>query len=186
MNARSAAIIVMLALASACSGVSPPPRDHRPLGDVMAAPRECDLISTDAIRIATGFRDYVALGTKLGQGRFGSCSVSEDAGDLGLVIEVFDPSPHDAEDLERTRQGVHGQDLPAGLSPGFAARRAGPGGKNIAFVYGWTSDHQRLLSVKITEGAAGRDSVADAVEFFRQLRPVLLDERSGEEAVDVG
>ncbi|MER6575337.1 hypothetical protein [Nonomuraea sp. NPDC001023] len=162
---------------SACSAPSTLPPDNRPLGDVTATPQECDMISADAIKIATGFKNYSAVGTKMDKGRFASCSVATDLtaeGKLGLVIEVFDPSPDDAEDLENTRRSTNGTDLPYGLGPGFAARRKNGQGQNIAFVYGWTSDYRRLLTVNIIEGAPGRDSLADAVEFFRQLKPLLL------------
>jgi hypothetical protein len=145
---------------------------------VTATPRECDLISANAIKIATGFKDYRAVGTKLDKDRFASCSVASDLspeGRLGLVIEVFDPSPNDAKDLENTKAAAHGNDLPAALGPGFMAQRTNDKDQTIAFVYGWTADYQRLLTVSITEGAPGRNSLADATEFFRQLKPLLLE-----------
>jgi hypothetical protein len=149
------------------------------LGNVTATPRECDLISANAIKIATGLNDYRAYGTKMDMGRkFASCSVREKGGSdssLGLMIEVFDPSPNDAEDLENTKLSTHGKDLPDELGPGFAARRKNVKEKTIAFVYGWTPDYKRLLTVNIIEHAPGRDSLADATEFFRQLKPLLLD-----------
>ncbi|MFI9590337.1 hypothetical protein [Nonomuraea sp. NPDC052265] len=148
------------------------------LGNITTAPRECDLISANAIMVATGLNEYHAFGTKMDMGRsFESCTVTEmsDAEhNQGLLIEVFDPSPDDAEDLENTRQSMNGTDLPGGLGPGFAARRKNAQDQSIAFVYGWTADYKRLLSVNIMEGAPGRDSLADAVEFFRQLKPILL------------
>lgn len=171
--------LAVLALAAACSAPSPPPPDNRPLGDVTAAPQECDLISADAIKIATGLNDYEASGTKMDMGRrFASCTVREKGvsdSSLGLLIEVFDPSPDDAEDLENTKLSTRGSDLPEALGPGFAARRKNAKDKTIAFVYGWTPDYQRLLTVNIIEHAPGRDSLADATEFFRQLKPLLLD-----------
>ncbi|MEV4397796.1 hypothetical protein [Nonomuraea sp. NPDC049607] len=128
--------------------------------------------------IATGLNEYHAFGTKMDMGHsFESCTVtgkSDAEHRQGLLIEVFDPSPDDAEDLENTRQSTNGIDLPGGLGPGFAARRRNAQGQGIAFVYGWTADYKRLLSVNIMEGAPGRDSLADAVEFFRQLKPILL------------
>lgn len=161
----------------ACSSPPASPQDKRPLGDVTAAPQECELISANAIKIATGFKDYTAIGTKMDKGRFASCSVAEDLspdGDLGLVIEVFDPSPNDAEDLENTKLTNQGNDLPSGFGPGFSARRKNAQNQTIAFVYGWTPDYKRLLTINIYKGGSGRDSLADATEFFRQLKPVLL------------
>ncbi|TYB68853.1 hypothetical protein FXF51_10110 [Nonomuraea sp. PA05] len=170
-------VCAILVLATACSPSPAPPPDNRPLGDVTAAPRECGLISADAIRIATGFKGYTAVGTKMDQGRFASCSVAQDltpGGDLGLVVEVFDPSPNDAEDLENTKLSTRGSDLPGELGPGFSARRKNAQDRTIAFVYGWTPDYRRLLTISIIENALGRDSLADATEFFRQLKPHLL------------
>ncbi|MEV0200113.1 hypothetical protein [Nonomuraea sp. NPDC050691] len=146
-----------------------------------AAPQECDLISANAIKIATGLNDYMAYGTKMDMGRrFASCSVSEERGSdssLGLMIEVFEPSPIDPEGLENTKLSTRGSDLPGALGPGFAARRKNAKDKTIAFVYGWTPDYERLLSINIIEHAPGRDSLADATEFFRQLKPLLLDNK---------
>ncbi|YCK36338.1 hypothetical protein ACNF49_20325 [Actinomadura sp. ATCC 39365] len=177
MRIWSSVTFLSVLVVSACSASPALPPDNRPLGNVTAAPQECEMISADAIKIATGFRNYRAVGTKMDQGRFASCSVATDLtseGKLGLVIEVFDPSPDDAEDLENTRRSTNGTDLPNGLGPGFAARRRNGQDQSIAFVYGWTSDYKRLLTVNIIEGAPGRDSVGDAVEFFRQLKPLLL------------
>ncbi|MFC4009914.1 hypothetical protein ACFOY2_21975 [Nonomuraea purpurea] len=144
-----------------------------------ATPQECDLISASAIRIATGLDDYRASETKMDMGRrFASCSVREKGvtdSSLGLLIEVFDPSPNDAEDLKNTKLSTGGSDLPGALGPGFAARRKNDKDKTIAFVYGWTPDYKRLLTINIIENAPGRDSLADATEFFRQLKPLLLD-----------
>lgn len=175
---KAVSVLVVLALAAACSSPSPAPPDTRPLGSVTAAPQECELISASAIKIATGFKDYTAVGTKMDKGRFASCSVAEDLapeGKLGLVIEVFDPSPNDAEDLKNTKLTTQGKDLPDELGPGFAARRKNAKDQTIAFVYGWTPDYKRLLTINIYRGAPGRDSLADATEFFRQLKPLLLD-----------
>lgn len=173
----SASLFAVALTLVACSSPPPPP-DNRPLGNVTAVPRECDLVSANAIKIATGLKDYAANGTKIDMGRrFGSCSVSEaqDSGDnLGLLIEVFDPSPNDAEDLKNTKTSTQGKDLPVELGPGFAARRTNTKDRTIAFVYGWTPDYKRLLTINIIENAPGRDSLADATEFFRQLKPLLL------------
>jgi hypothetical protein len=172
---------IVAATGAACSSPPATPPDTRPLGDVTAAPRECDLISANAIKIATGLNDYTAYGTKKDSGRrFASCSIREEqnpGGERGLLIELFDPSENDAEDLENTKLSTRGNDLPDGLGPGFAGRRKNAQDKTIAFVYGWTPDYQRLLIVSILQNTQGRDSLADATEFFRQLRPVLLDKR---------
>ncbi|MEU5864147.1 hypothetical protein ABZ815_23440 [Nonomuraea sp. NPDC047529] len=147
------------------------------MGNVTANPRECDLISSNAIQIATGFRDYRAVGTRMSEGRFASCSVADDLGSegkLGLVIRVHEPSPVSPEGLENTKVTTGGHDLPGRLRPGFASRRKDATGQLVAFVYGWTPDYRHLLSIEVTAGAPGRDSLADAVEFFRQLKPILL------------
>lgn len=170
-------VATLLSLTAACSSSSDTASDTRPLGNVTASPRECDLISANAIQIATGFTDYRAIGTKMSGGQFASCSVIDGLsleGELGLVIKVHEPSPVSPEGLENTKMATRGNDLPAGLGPGFASRRKDATGQVVAFVYGWTPDYQRLLSIEVTKGAPGRDSVADAVEFFRQLKPLLL------------
>ncbi|SEG27766.1 hypothetical protein SAMN05444920_102425 [Nonomuraea solani] len=178
MKNRSLLIMAVLTLTTACSSSSAPPPDDRPLGDVTAMPRECELISADAIKIATGLNDYSAHGTKIDMGRrFGSCSVSAELdpeSDQGLLIEVFEPSPISPEGLANTKVTTQGNDLPEGLGPGFAARRKNAQDQGLAFVYGWTAGYERLLSINIMEGAPGRDSLADAIEFFRQLKPLLL------------
>ncbi|GGP16526.1 hypothetical protein LDL08_26615 [Nonomuraea glycinis] len=173
-----ASALTIFALVTACSSPPTPPPDTRPLGNATAAPQECDLISANAIKLATGFDDYRAVATKGDKGLFVSCSVVEDLspeGKLGLVVEIFDPSPHDSVDLENTKVATEGTDLPAELGPGFVARRMNGEDQTIAFVYGWTPDYERLLTINIVEGAPGRDSAADATEFFRQLKPLLLD-----------
>ncbi|MEV5889289.1 hypothetical protein [Nonomuraea fuscirosea] len=168
----------ILVLAAGCSTTGASPPDTRPLGNVTSSPRECDLISAEAIRIATGLTDYKAFGTKTDMGRhFESCTVSKKSGaedGEGLLIEVFDPSPISPEGLENTKKIAQGNDLPGALGPGFAARRENAQDQRIAFVYGWTSDYKRLLTINLVEGAPGRDSLADATEFFRQLKPLLL------------
>jgi hypothetical protein len=175
------ALLAGLALTAACSSTPAPSPDNRPLGNVTSAPRECDLISARTITLATGLKHYTAYGTKMDKGqRFASCSVHEEPGQedkRGLLIEVFDPSSDSAEDLENTKTVSQGNDLPATLGPGFTARRKNDENQTIASVYGWTPDYQRLLTVSIAEGAPGRDSLADATEIFRQLKPVLLDRR---------
>ncbi|MFB9472754.1 hypothetical protein ACFFR3_24920 [Nonomuraea salmonea] len=188
MKSRLILFTGAVSLLVACSSPSSTPPDTRALGDVTAEPRECGLISSDAIKIATGLTEYSAYGTTIDMGRrFGSCSVGGEAeGEQGLLIKMFEPSPISPEGLENTKRVNRGNDLPNGLGPGFVARRGNAQGRSIAFVYGWTGDYEKLLTINIMEGVPGRDSAADAVEFFRQLRPVLLDERSGEEAVDVG
>ncbi|MBB6548290.1 hypothetical protein [Nonomuraea rubra] len=150
------------------------------MGDITAAPRECELISSNAIELATGFKNYTAVAGKTDRGRFASCSVAEDTspeGELGLTIEVFEPSPISPDGLENTKVSTQGIDLPTDLAPGFAARRKSPKDQSVAFVYGWTPDYKRLLTINIYQGAPGRDSLADATEFFRQLKPILLDTR---------
>lgn len=169
----------ILVLAVGCSSPAPPPPDTRPLGDVTAAPQECDLISANAIKLATGLKDYTAYGTKMDMGRrFASCSVhdvTDQEGGGGLLIEVFEPSTISPEGLKNTKLTTQGKDLPAELGQGFAARRKNAQDQSIAYVYGWTPDYERLLTINIMEGAPGRDSLADATEFFRQLKPLLLD-----------
>ncbi|MEU0564759.1 hypothetical protein ABZ297_05065 [Nonomuraea sp. NPDC005983] len=38
----------------------------------------------------------------------------------------------------------------------------------------WHQDGSKMLSIRINQGAPGRDHQADAIEFARQLKPLLL------------
>ncbi|MEU8395603.1 hypothetical protein AB0C28_10475 [Nonomuraea sp. NPDC048892] len=182
MKTSASAYLALISLATAAACSSPPhsPPDTRPLADVTATPHECNLISSSAIKMATGFQSYLAVGGKRDKGRFASCSVTDSTnatGALGLTIEVFEPSPISPEGLQNTKAITKGSDLPVQLGPGFAAWRRGSHNRTIASVYGWTSDYKRLLTVNIYKGAVGRNALADATEFFRQLKPILLDKQ---------
>ncbi|MEU8357870.1 hypothetical protein AB0C27_17795 [Nonomuraea sp. NPDC048882] len=174
------AIAILPGIGAACTAFPDVPPDTRPLGNVTAAPQECGLISASAIKIATGLSRYKASSTRKDPSqRFTSCTISDDgtsAGERGLLIELLDPSENDAEDLENTRLTTQAKQLPDGVGPGFAGRRKNAQNETIAFVYGWTPDYQRLLIVSILQGTQNRDSLADATQFFRQLKPVLLDD----------
>ncbi|GAA1739216.1 hypothetical protein [Nonomuraea bangladeshensis] len=168
-----ALLIAVLLAAPACS-FSPPP-DNRPLGDVTAKPQECGLISRDAIARATGLDDFLATGSRPGE-RFDRCIVRKlQSDEIGAELSItFDnPSSLSLEELEGTKQHDHGVDLPADLGPGFTAQFEGKDGLRT-YAYAWTPDTRRRLSIWITPGAPGRDHRADAIEFVRQLKPILL------------
>ncbi|WP_219468502.1 hypothetical protein [Nonomuraea rhizosphaerae] len=163
---------------TACSSAPPQTPDTQPLGNVTAAPQECGLISAQAIQIAVGFGDYTANGTKMDMGkRFKSCTVAKrpvDAQGARLSIQFFDPSLSTAQDLENDKASRAGEDLPDGLGPGYVTPIKESGKVVGARAFAWTADGGRLLSVNIRHGSSRRDPGADAVEFLRQLRPILL------------
>ncbi|WP_433435080.1 hypothetical protein [Nonomuraea sp. CA-141351] len=90
-----------------------------------------------------------------------------------LSIELHNPSAISLEELESTKEHDKGVDLPANLGPGFTAQIEGKNGRST-YAYAWTGDARRRLSIWITPGAPGRDPRADAIEFVRQLKPLLL------------
>ncbi|MGR6914168.1 hypothetical protein ACU635_07945 [[Actinomadura] parvosata] len=140
-----------------------------------AKPQECGLISRQAIARATGLDEFLATGSRPGE-RFDRCIVRKlQSADLGseLSISIDDPSALSLDELEGTKQHDQGIDLPAELGPGFTAQFEGKNGLNT-YAYAWTPDTSRRLSIWITPGGPGRDHRADAIEFVRQLKPILL------------
>lgn len=165
-----------LLIAAGCSS-PPPPEDRRPLGNITAEPRECGLISHDVITRATGLSDFYADGTE-SAGNFTYCmikrspSASEPA---WMLIELRDPSTDTIQGLEARRVSDKGTSLPKEMGPGFSAPITDKDGQSVgAYALAWTRDGGKLLSVRIARGAPGRDKRADAIEFARQLRPLLL------------
>ncbi|MEU8361233.1 hypothetical protein AB0C27_34980 [Nonomuraea sp. NPDC048882] len=140
-----------------------------------AQPLECGLISRQAIARVTGLDDFLATGSRPGE-RFDRCVVRKQGGDdIGaeLSITLDDPSALTLEELEGTKQHDRGVDLPADLGPGYTAQIEGDNGLRT-YAYAWTPDTRRRLSIWITPGAPGRDHRADAIEFVRHLKPILL------------
>ncbi|WP_155128964.1 hypothetical protein [[Actinomadura] parvosata] len=168
------AVLMVVTLAGSACSSSPPP-DTRPLGDVTAQPQECGLISRQAIARAIGLDDFLASGSRPGE-RFDRCIVSKPQSDepgAELSISFDDPSALSLDELESTKQHDRGVDLPTGLGPGYTAQYEGKKGLST-YAYAWTPDARRRLSIYITPGAPGRDHRADAIEFVRQLKPILL------------
>ncbi|MFG1617992.1 hypothetical protein ACGFI3_35015 [Nonomuraea wenchangensis] len=166
-------LIAAIAVVSACT--SSPPPDTSPLGEVTAGPQECGLISKQAIIRATGVEEYETSGSEPGK-PFSYCIVTdpqdEERGFL-LSVKLDNPSALSLEELQNTMKHDRGVDLPPDLGPGYTAEFESKNGPST-YAYAWTPDTRRLLSVWITPGAPGRDHRADAVEFVRQLKPILL------------
>lgn len=178
MKARPSTLLLAVALvvATACSS-PPPPQDRRPLGTVTASPGECGLISNQAIARATGLDHFYASGTS-SVSHFSYCNVSKSPDikePVRLSIELHDPMPFSLEGLERRRVADKGVPLPNGAGPGYSAIiRREDGEPSGAYVSAWTSDGTKMLSIRLYQGAPGRDHQADVIEFARQLRPLLL------------
>ncbi|MEV4079281.1 hypothetical protein ACGFJC_42410 [Nonomuraea fuscirosea] len=167
-------LLTAAAVMSACTSTQPPP-DTRPLGDVTASPQECGLISREAIVRATGLKEFDASGSEPGK-PFSYCLVTDPQNQTRealLSIQFDDPSALSLQELESTKKHDRGVDLPSGLGPGFTAEFEGKAGPST-YAYAWTPDTRRRLSIWITPGAPGRDHRADAIEFVRHLKPILL------------
>ncbi|MEV0353253.1 hypothetical protein AB0H88_46510 [Nonomuraea sp. NPDC050680] len=177
LSASLAALLIM----AGCS--SPPPQqDRRPLGNITAEPRECGLISRDAIARATGLDDFYADGTT-SISHFAYCQVtrSPDTSEPAwMLIELRDPMDTSIQSLEATKLSDKGVSLPTDLGPGFSAAIKDKEGTSVgAYALAWMPDGSKLLSVRIARGAPGRDIRADAIEFAKQLKPFLLPSSPG-------
>ncbi|MGW0805549.1 hypothetical protein [Nonomuraea sp. NPDC002799] len=140
-------------------------------------PVECGLVSRQAIGRAIGLSDFYASGSSP-PSAFSRCIISslqsiEDR--ASMTIELQDPFPSNLESLDNAKARDRGVELPSGLTPGYSAPVKDPNGDVVgAKALGWTEDGTKVLVIKIAKGAPGRDHRADAVEFMRQLRPLLL------------
>ncbi|MFI6176400.1 hypothetical protein ACIA8R_12785 [Nonomuraea sp. NPDC051191] len=147
------------------------------MGNVTADPRECGLISRDAIARVTGLDDFYTDGTESAS-HFAYCQVTRSPGTsepAWMLVELRKPMATSIENLEATKASDKGASLPNGMGPGFSALIRDKAGNPVgAYALAWVSDGSKLLSVRIARGAPGRDVRADAVEFARQLRPILL------------
>ncbi|MGI5293099.1 hypothetical protein ACQEVF_58675 [Nonomuraea polychroma] len=180
---RALTAVLLLVVSAACSSAPPPPlRDTRPLGHMTAEPLACDgLISARALRIVVGALPILTTTTGLPDKRLPkgrrctSCAVKVAGVREWALLDVGldDPFRGTPRELADTMAFGQGRLLPEDLGPGYSATV--PEGKEPAFayVYGWTSGHERLLSIRIVLGAA-RDPEADAIELFRYLKPIML------------
>ncbi|MFI7708620.1 hypothetical protein [Nonomuraea sp. NPDC049480] len=92
-----------------------------------------------------------------------------------MTIELQDPFPSTLESLNNAKARDRGADLPNGLTPGYSTPLKDTSGNIVgAKALAWTKDGTKVLAIRIARGAPGRDHRADAVEFMRQLRPLLL------------
>ena len=171
----TALLAATLATVTACTSL--PPVDHSPLGSVTALPVECGLISSQAITRALGLDTFYASGST-SAANFSHCIVSrspaiEDR--ARMSIELHDPFNSTLQSLQHTKTSDKGTDLPSDIGPGYSVSIKDKDGKTVgAKVLAWTQDGSKMLTIQIVQGAAGRDQQADAVEFARQLKPLLL------------
>ncbi|MFB9470310.1 hypothetical protein ACFFR3_12380 [Nonomuraea salmonea] len=109
---------------------------------------------------------------------FSHCVVSKSPSitDKALMtVELHDPYPSILQSLENGKARDSGVALPDGVGPGYSAPVKDTNGNLVGGkVFAWTPDGSKMLAIQIVKGAAGRDHQADAVEFARQLRPLLL------------
>ncbi|MCP2364194.1 hypothetical protein HD597_011214 [Nonomuraea thailandensis] len=166
---------VILISAAGCS--SPPPADRRPLGSVTTPPVECGLLSNQAIGRAIGLSDFYASGSTSAND-FSHCVVSKSPSirdKASMTVELQDPFPSTLQSLENGKARDRGVTLPSGVGPGYSAAIKDTDGNIVgAKAFAWTQDGTKVLAIQIVKGAPGRDHQADAIEFARQLRPLLL------------
>lgn len=174
-SSAPALLAVILVTAAACS--SPPPLDRHPLGNVTAPPAECGLLSRQAIGRAIGLSDFYASGSTSANG-FSHCVVSRSPSiknQASMTVELHDPYPSTLQSLENGKARDRGAALPSGVGPGYSAPIKDTEGNVVgAKAFAWTQDATKVLAIQIVRGAPGRDHQADAIEFARQLRPLLL------------
>ncbi|WP_219500148.1 hypothetical protein [Nonomuraea ceibae] len=139
------------------------------------------MLSADAIARVTGLSTFYASGTGAVE-NFSHCVVTKSAESserVRLEIELDDPAVPSVQELENAKAADKGVSLPGELGPGYSAiLKDADGRPSGAYVSAWTSDGTKTLSIRLYQGAPGRDHQADVVEFVRQLRPVLLDPKT--------
>ncbi len=173
-------LAVALSVTASCtSSPPPPPADRRPLGNVTAPPAEaeCGIFAHRAIARALGRDDFYASGSS-STANFSHCVISKSPAieDKALLtVELHDPFPSTMDALQNSKVADKGTDLPADAGPGYSSPITDTDGNVIgAQARAWTQDATKVLDIKIVRGGPGRDHKADAVEFVRQLKPLLL------------
>ncbi|MGN9786905.1 hypothetical protein ACTMTF_36165 [Nonomuraea sp. ZG12] len=142
-----------------------------------APPVECGLISSQAITRALGLEDFYASGSNSASD-FSHCIIGRSPAiedKARMSVELHDPFNSTLQSLQHTKASDMGIDLPSDIGPGYSASIKDGNGKTIGVkVLTWTQDGSKMLSIQIVQGAAGRDQQSDAVEFARQLKPLLF------------
>ncbi|MFI6927264.1 hypothetical protein ACIBIZ_45540 [Nonomuraea spiralis] len=173
-------MIIIIITTAACS--SPAPVDSRPLGTVTAPPVECGLLSSQAIGRAIGLDNFYASGSTSAN-NFSHCVISKSPSirdKASMTVELHNPFPSTIQSLENGKARDRGVTLPNGVGPGYSAAIVGKDGSIVgAKAFAWTPDGAKVLAIQIVKGAPGRDHRADAIEFARQLRPLLLSSTRG-------
>lgn len=175
---RSSVILsATLLAATACSSPPPSPVDRRPLGSVTKPPLECDFLSSQAISRAIGLDAFYASGTASPKDST-HCVVAKSPNIQDrtlLYIELQSSFTSTPESLQNTKIANQGTDLPTDSMPGFSAAIKDTDGNTVGDkIFAWTHSGSKILAIQIIRGAPGRDHRADAIEFARQLRPLLL------------
>jgi hypothetical protein len=181
MRVSRVTVFLLAALISVAGCSSPPPVDRRPLGSVTAPPLRCGLVSSDAIERAVGLSNPYTSGF-LSSDHYSTCVISKSSkieDKASMSIELQNPFASTLQSLELAKAQDRGSDLPSGLAPGYSAAIKDTGGNTVgAKAFAWTQDGTKVLAIQIVKGGPGRDHQADAIEFIRQLRPLLLTSTS--------
>lgn len=166
-----------LIVATACAPSSPSTADRRPLGIVTEPPLECDFLASQALSRAIGLETFYASGTNSPKDST-RCIVSKSPSirdKAFMLVELHSPFLSPLDSLQYSKAADKGTDLPASSGPGYSAAIKDVDGNSIgAKVFAWTHNGSKMLEIQIIRGAPGRDHRADAIEFARQLRPLLL------------
>ncbi|MFC5825142.1 hypothetical protein [Nonomuraea insulae] len=181
------ALLLAAGLLTGCSSSpprpSPPAPDTRPLGDVTAAPKECGLISRESAERATGLSDFTVEKYMSDDGKhLESCYFyrkPRNGSGYRLRVEIESTRPLPLSQIEKSKAFRKGVDLPADAGPGFTFTVVEDGVDYGTAGWAWARDGSSMLMVSLSETPPNRNPQKDAIEFIRQLRPILLTPKPG-------
>ncbi|GAA1023334.1 hypothetical protein Aple_084340 [Acrocarpospora pleiomorpha] len=165
----------MVMLVAACTQQA----DNRPLGDVVVRGAGCELLAEQAVRLSTGVENLRFDGQLVHGQPFPECEVHEklddvSEGDLLLAVDLQEPVTNTAEQQVSSRLKEGLPSIPADIGKGVSGSIRDSHDDQVIGIFAQTFLGTRLLTIEIYKEAPGRDRRADAIEFLRQLRPVLL------------
>ncbi|WP_214108319.1 hypothetical protein [Acrocarpospora catenulata] len=179
VNKGGWALGLMVLLVAACSQQP----DNRPLGDVVLRGAGCELLAEQAVRLATGVENLRFNGQLVHGRPFPKCEVYEklggvSEGDLLFAVDLQEPAMNTAEEEVSSRLKNGFPPIPADIGKGVSGSIRDSDDDQVIGMFAQTYRGTRLLTIEIYKEAPGRDRKADAIEFLRQLGPVLLAQTS--------
>ncbi|MEV4391227.1 hypothetical protein [Nonomuraea sp. NPDC049607] len=137
------------------------------------------MLSRQSVERATGLSDFTVEKHMSDDGKLlRSCSFyakPHTGNAYRLKIRIDDPSQLPLSRLGGSRASRNGVDLPADAGPGFTFTLVESGEKYGTDGWAWSRNGSRMLSVSLSDTPPNRDAQKDAIEFIRQLRPIVLD-----------